>query len=132
MLFGETYIFLFTWRHTVWKHALFIHAPQWGIFLIVNEADTFPLTLPTFPNFEYFSHFFVCFFLHLLFSEGVSTTVFTKPAVTQDLFVVQTTTRASWKNNELQNRCATSELVVLKYSIWYQMVSNSINILRYP
>ncbi len=42
--------------------------------------------------------------------QTVHATVFTKPAEMWDLFDVQTSTGACWKDNELQNTLALSEL----------------------
>ncbi len=53
-----------------------------------------------------------CIFWSLLFAPLillVHATVFTKPTVTRDLFDVQTFASACWKDNELQNICASSE-----------------------
>ncbi len=49
-----------------------------------------------------------CIF-HLSFSIEVHATVFTKPAVTRDLFDVQMLVGACWKDNELQNTYALLE-----------------------
>ncbi len=68
---------------THYFHVLISHV----FFLITNEADTFPLSLPMLPNIERSSHFFVCF-LHLSFSKWVCTTVFTKPIVTLWLYSI--------------------------------------------
>ncbi len=46
--------------------------------------------------------FFVCFFLGYVLLE----TVIRKRTVTWDLFNVQTSTGACWRDNELQNACA--------------------------
>ncbi len=54
-----------------------------------------------------FHSFFLSFFFFL---EGVHVTVFTKPAVTRDLFDVHTSVGAYWIGNVLQNACALSEL----------------------
>ncbi len=43
------------------------------------------------------------------FSGGVHGTVFTKPAVTWDLFYIQTSVGACWKGNALQNSSTLSE-----------------------
>ncbi len=43
------------------------------------------------------------------FYGGVQATVFTKSAVTRDLFYVQTLVGACWKGNSLQNTCALLE-----------------------
>ncbi len=40
--------------------------------------------------------FFVHFFLHFLFSRGVCTSVFTKSAVTRDLFDIRTSVEVCW------------------------------------
>ncbi len=63
--------------------------------------------------FFFFFFFFGCFLL-LLSPEGVHATVFTKPAVSLDLFDIQTSTGACWKDNELQNTCTFSE-----FDRWY-------------
>ncbi len=71
--------------------------------------DTFPLTLPCSRILNAPPIIFVCFFLHLLFSSEERVTVFTKPAVTRDLFDVQTSAEVCWKDNELLNTCALLE-----------------------
>ncbi len=50
---------------------------------------------------------FVNYFLTIF--GGVHAPVFTKPAVTRDLFDLQTSLGACWKDNELQNTWASSE-----------------------
>ncbi len=52
---------------------------------------------------------FFVFLLHLSFSTELRASVFTKPAITRDLFDVQTPVGAYWKDNELQNMYASSE-----------------------
>ncbi len=44
-----------------------------------------------------------------LILQRVHATVFTKSAVTRDLFDVQMSMGACWKDNELRNTCALSE-----------------------
>ncbi len=66
----ETSIFLLTQQHNcLEKHIISTHSLA-VYFFIVNEAGTFPLTLPLFPNVEHSSHFFV-HSLHLSFLRGV-------------------------------------------------------------
>ncbi len=93
-------------------------------FFIANKAVVFPLILPLLPNVERSSHCFV-HFLHLPFSWGVHTTVFTKPTVTWNLFDVQTSMDALWKDNELQNMCALLEFWWMALQVRLERVCTS-------
>ncbi len=53
--------------------------------------------------------FVFLFTFFFFFFRGVSITVFTKPAVTWDLFDVQISVGAWWKSSALQNTCASME-----------------------
>ncbi len=85
----------------------FLKDPLCGLRLLHEGLLTW--SLPMLPNIEHASHFFVHFFLHFSFSRTVHATVFTKPAVTRDLIDIHTSASACWKDNELQNTCASSE-----------------------
>ncbi len=78
-------------------------------FLSQMKRTYFSLHFPCFPTLNIPHIFFVRFFLHFSFSRGVHTTVFTEPDATRDLFDVQTSAGACWKDNELQSACALSE-----------------------
>ncbi len=51
----------------------------------------------------HFLRYRICFFLPLSLSGRVHEIVFTKPAVTRDIFNVHSSQRSYWKDNELQN-----------------------------
>ncbi len=52
------------------------------------------------------NEFVFSFVIFFNFFGGVHVTVFTKLAVTRDLFGIQTSVGACWKGNALQNTCA--------------------------
>ncbi len=54
--------------------------------------------------------FFPSFIFYFPFFGGICATIFTKPAITQDLFDEQISTGACWKVNALLNTCTSSKL----------------------
>ncbi len=75
--------------NTLSENEHYFHMLNSHAFFLSQMKQTLSLLhFPCFQMLEHFFHFFV-YFLHLSFSRGVCTTVFTKPAVTRDLFDIQ-------------------------------------------
>ncbi len=104
MLFGRNIHFLVYRWHFVWKYALFPYAPQTCIFWLRMKQTSFHLHFLCFQT-SNTSPFFCPLLPAVLILWGAHTSVFIKPAVTWDLFDIQTSVDVSWKDNELQNMC---------------------------
>ncbi len=91
----KTSIFWLMWQNTVCKHILF---PR-DLFSYTSHASKCWMHLL----------FIIHFFSYFSFSWGVCTTVFINPAVTRDLYGIQTSADACWRDKEWQNTRASSE-----------------------
>ncbi len=78
-----------------------LSADTWGKIATCSPS----LTLPMLPNTECFSHLLSTSYCISHSPEGYEQLFFTKLAVTRDLFDIQTSMVACWKNNELPNTC---------------------------